>query len=411
MSKEPMTYRAGESRAAPADQRPLRVLMVVESCAGGTGRHVLDLAERLIAAGHDVHLLYSTGRIGRFFLQRLPRIAGLKRSVVPMRTGIHPSDFTAVRAIRRYLREHGPFDIVHGHSSKGGALARLAAIGTGVPAFYTLHGIIMIDPSLPRWKRRFYQAVEIALSVRTSRIIAVSPEEAEAAVRCGFGRSRVTLIPNGVGDAVLASRLEARRAMGVSDDALVIGSVGRLVEQKAPDLLIRAMASVSQALPLARLALVGDGPLETDLRHLAADLRVSNRIIWLGERDPGEVLGGFDLFAIASRKEGLPYAVLEAMSAGLPIVAASSAGVGILVEDGISGAVVPPNDPTALAEALIRLGSSPGALARCATASRRRAGHFTVDTMVDRTLAAYFSVLKSLDALPDPDAAELVTPA
>src|SRR4029078_3314435 len=86
---------------------------------------------------------------------------------------------------RRYLRDEGPFDVVHGHSSKGGAVARLTALGTGVPCFYTWHGSGADDPTMPRPKRLFYLAVEIGLSLWTRRIIAVSPEERRAAVRLG----------------------------------------------------------------------------------------------------------------------------------------------------------------------------------------------------------------------------------
>src|SRR5258706_3587682 len=90
-------------------EQPLRILLIVECAGGGTGRHVLDLAQSLIARGCDVHMLYSTGRIDSLFQQRLARIQNLNHTIVSMRTGPHPSDFSAVRAIRRYLRENGPF--------------------------------------------------------------------------------------------------------------------------------------------------------------------------------------------------------------------------------------------------------------------------------------------------------------
>lgn len=101
------------------------------------------------------------------------------------------------------------------------------------------------------------------------------------------------------------------------------------------------------------------------------------------------MLAAFDLFALASRKEGLPYVVLEAMAAGLPVVATASAGVEILIDPGITGAVVAPDDADAFAQALIRLVSNPPLLARWGQASRQRATLFSIDAMVDRTLAAY----------------------
>src|SRR5690348_12153620 len=103
-------------------EKPLRILMIVESAGGGTGRHVLDLSAGLISRGHEVHLLYSTGRIDRLFENRLAEIPALHRQPLFMHTAPHPADVMAVRAARNYLAAHGPFDAIHGHSSKGGAI-------------------------------------------------------------------------------------------------------------------------------------------------------------------------------------------------------------------------------------------------------------------------------------------------
>src|SRR6185503_294296 len=97
--------------------RPLRILMVVESSAGGTGRHVLDLCDGLIARGCEVHLIHSTRRIDQMFIERVASIKGLHCQGLPLRTAIHPADFAATLTIREYLKLLGPFDIIHGHSS------------------------------------------------------------------------------------------------------------------------------------------------------------------------------------------------------------------------------------------------------------------------------------------------------
>jgi glycosyltransferase involved in cell wall biosynthesis len=369
--------------------RRLRILMVVESAAGGTGRHVLDLSEGLMRRGCDVHLIYSTERVDVMFLARLAEIPHMSRLALPMRTNVHPSDWATVRRVRRYMRESGPFDVIHGHSSKGGAIARLAALGTRAAAFYTLHGLIMMDPGLPRTKWLAYLSIELALALRTSRVIAVSPEESRAAVRLGFGSSRVVLVPNGLGPMNLAPRDAARASLGLAADQLAVGFVGRLVEQKAPQVLIRAMAKACAVVPGACLVMVGSGPLGEELRSLARQLGISERILWLGERDARELLAAFDLFALSSRKEGLPYVVLEAMAAGLPVVATTSAGVEILVIRDENGITVPPDDPHAFGSALIALLGDPRRLSQYSAASRRRAALFTVDAMVERTLAAY----------------------
>lgn len=397
-----------QPRAAPpraAEPPGPRVLMVVESSSGGTGRHVLDLCEGLLARGSEVHLVYSTGRIDRFFRDRLAALPALRHAGLPMRREIHPADTSLVKAVRRYLRENGPFDAVHGHSSKGGAVARLAAVGTGVPAFYTLHGFIIMDPGLPLWKRAFYLGIEVLLSWGTAGIIAVSPEEQRAAVRLGLGRNRVTLVPNGIRPVPPVPRAEARRALGVSDDALVVGFVGRLVDQKAPDVLLKAFARAAGEVPSADwvLAMIGSGPLGEGLRLQAADLGVADRVLWPGELDARGVLPAFDVFALSSRKEGLPYVVLEAMSAGLPVVATASAGVEILVRPGVNGYVPATDDVAAFAGALADLARDPARRTSQGAASRRLAGRFTVEAMVEGTLAAYRAAGRPRTAQPISD--------
>ncbi len=367
----------------------LRILLVVESSGAGTGRHVLDLADGLKARNCEVHLIYSTGRIDARFKDRLAKLKDVESFAVPMRTGPHPSDFRVLKTVRRYIKQHGPFDIVHGHSSKGGAIARLAAIGTGAAAFYTLHGLIMMDPGLSRIKRWFYLAIELSLSLRTSRIVAVSPEEARAAVGIGLGKARVITIPNGVESADLTPRLAARRELGLTDDVTVIGFVGRIVDQKAPHVLVEAFAATVAVAPNVRLVMVGAGPLLEPMQELGKKLNVSDKILWLGERDAREVLASFDIFALSSRKEGLPYVVLEAMAAGLPIVATTSAGVEILIEPGVNGFSVPTDDIEAFTVALIKLASEPALMLRYGRASLQKASDFTIDAMVNRTLSAY----------------------
>ena len=135
--------------------------------------------------------------------------------------------------------------------------------------------------------------------------------------------------------------------------------------------------------------IVGAGPLEEALRASAERLGVTERILWLGERDAKEVLPAFDVLAVPSRKEGLPYVVLEALAAGRPIVATSAAGVECLVHHGQNGLVVPPDRPDLFARALTELSADPDRIARLARNASERAGEFTLDRMVERTLLEY----------------------
>jgi len=207
----------------PAGGHSPRVLMVVESCGGGTGRHVFDLVEGLLDREWNVHLIYSPRRADRSFLRRLQATRHLKYAGCPMHRGVHPSDLTALRFVRRYIRDYGPFDIIHGHSSKGGALARLTAIGTAARVVYTPNAFITMDPRLPWRKRMLYRAAEWMLSRLTDRIIAVSPAERRHGVAMGLGPSRVILIPNGIEPAALPTRVAVRRELGLAENELVVG--------------------------------------------------------------------------------------------------------------------------------------------------------------------------------------------
>ena len=221
-----------------------------------------------------------------------------------------------------------------------------------------------MDPGLAWRRRQLYHALEWTLSKLSDRIIAVSPEEQRFCVRSGLGRSRVVLIPNGIAPIAFPPRPLTRQGLGLAADCVVAGFVGRLVDQKAPDVLIKALAGVARTAPRCRLIIVGAGPLEGELRALADRQGVADRILWLGECDGKAILPAFDLLTLPSRKEGLPYVVLEALAAGLPILATASAGVEILVRHGHNGLIVPPDRPDLFAAALADLIADPDRRAR-----------------------------------------------
>jgi glycosyltransferase involved in cell wall biosynthesis len=154
-------------------------------------------------------------------------------------------------------------------------------------------------------------------------------------------------------------------------------------------MLLRAFARAVESCPRLRLAVVGAGPLMQPMCELAVELNIAHKVLWLGERDARTVINAFDVFAISSRKEGLPYVVLEAMAAGLPVVATEASGVEILVQPGVNGVVVPTDDTARFGDALSALAANPEWRASCGLASRRLVSRFSIDAMVEGTLAAY----------------------
>jgi glycosyltransferase involved in cell wall biosynthesis len=187
------------------------------------------------------------------------------------------------------------------------------------------------------------------------------------------------------------NRVEARRQLGATEDDLLIGIANRLAPVKGIEYAIRAMPAVVEALPNARLVIIGEGPAETDLRREAADSGVADRIDFAGfRREVPRLLAAFDLVVQPSLWEGLSISLLEAMAAGRPLVACDVQGNRDVIEHGVNGLMVPPRNPVALAEAMMRIltdASLAKRLGKNAESDCRR--RFSQQRMVEQTLAIY----------------------
>jgi glycosyltransferase involved in cell wall biosynthesis len=212
--------------------------------------------------------------------------------------------------------------------------------------------------------------------------------------------SRVFVIPNAVDTERFACRADKatlRRSMGIPVEAPVVGTVGRLNEIKRQDLLIRAFVEVRSRLPAAHLLLVGDGPLLAELHALAATLGVGDSVHFAGyQADPVPYLQAMDLFALTSRIEGTPLAVLEAWAAGLPVVAARVGGLVRLLEDERSGLLFDSGDQRALADAICALLLDPDRAEEMGEMGRGRAySQFSVTTMAKEYQRHYVELLEA----------------
>lgn len=307
---------------------------------------------------------------------------------IPMRREVGPWDALDALRMRRLIRSRGPFDVVHGHSSKAGALVRIARTPAAGRVVYTPHAPITMATNIGARKRWLFATVERRLAGRCDAVIAVSNYERRHMVELGVPERIVHVVPNGVW---LAEPIEAipRESFGVPDDAIVFGFVGRFSPQKDVANLVRAFAGPHAAEPHAWLLLVGGGPLEAEARTLAAEIGVADRIAWAGERDGPACMPAMDVFTLPSIYEGFPYVFPEALRAGLPIVTTLVGGAEDVVEEGVSGRIVPVRDPDALGEAMTALALDAELRARMATAAREIASRFDVEAMVESTLAVY----------------------
>jgi glycosyltransferase involved in cell wall biosynthesis len=278
------------------------------------------------------------------------------------------------------------FDVIETFTYDSNVLALPIAWLAGVPArIATHHGII---ENFPAWIERLHAwLVNAGIA---SVLVSVSGKALEQAIHAGIRPERNTVIPNGIPPMIIGSvdRSEVRREIGVENGEPVLLSVGRLVYQKGHEYLVHEMPRVLGRYPHAKAVICGEGALRPDLERQIGELGIESRVRLVGNRnDVGKFLASADVFVLPSRWEGLPVALLEAMGAGLPVVATRVEGVEEVVEDERQGLLVPPEDAEALAAALLQLMGDPLLRKQMGEAGRTRIQSFyTLDIMCDNYL-------------------------
>jgi len=324
------------------------------------------------------------------------RLHNIPVTVIPaLRRALNPwLDATALWQIVRLLR-NGHFDILHCHSSKAGILGRLAARITGVPiVLFTAHGWAFTE-GRSYWKRWLAAQLERIASRWTTKIVCVSHHDRELALRFNVAQPEcLVVIHNGIDPSPfsLANDSVIRREFGLSGD-LVITTIGRMAVPKDPLTLLRAYRILNPS--NAKVVIVGDGPLRAAVeRHIDRNM-LRGRVLLAGMRyNVPDLLAASDVFVLASRWEGLPLTIIEAMMAGLPVVATNVGGVTELVEHGVTGIIVPPGNAEALAMAIRQLLEDADLRRRMGQAGRQHAlEKFTVDRMVAEVKALYTTLL------------------
>lgn len=280
------------------------------------------------------------------------------------------------------------FDVIHAHSSKPGFLARMAAAGTDIPTIYC-PACFSFHDGVAKWKAVFFALIErIAAAWFTDRIIAVCNDEKLLARRYGVGNDALfTVVYNGVAPTDfkrVIDRNSVRGSLHIPEDVFLIGTVARLSKQKAPFDFVNAAAEVHKNLPEIHFVWIGDGELEAETRELIRLHDIENVFHLLGYRnDVPDLLNTMDCFVLASHWEGFSLSVLEAMAAGLPVIASRVSGVAEAVVDGETGLLVPIGDPMALAKAIERLASNSSDARRFGEAGRKRVEEkFSLNQMI-----------------------------
>ncbi len=362
--------------------------LITELDPGGAERVVYDLATGLDPARFEqvvISLRPATGDVAGWL-----RDAGVAVRSVEMRSML---DLGARRRLEGILRDEG-VEMLNTHLIHASLLGRRAAPRAGVRAVvYTVH---LAERAWRPWR---------SLADRlTAGLLDATVCVSESARRRFLRRARarpekVRVIYDGVDAERFCGPFDKtalRRSLGLSDEDLVIVSLGRLRRQKGHDIALRAMKTIGESEPRARLLIVGDGPEEKRLKKLHSRLGLGECAIFTGQRrDVPEVLAAADCLVAPSRYEGFGLAVAEAMAAGAPVVASRVDSIPEIIEDGVTGLLVPPGDAEALARAVVALLSDIG-LARSLGEKARGVvrDKFPLDGMLRAYEALYEEVLR-----------------
>jgi glycosyltransferase involved in cell wall biosynthesis len=348
----------------------------------GGQAQVLWLMRGLAARGHAGLLLAPDGP-----LAERAREAGLPVVRWRPRGELDP---LAVVAAARELSRFGA-DVAHAHSAHAHATGVPAARLARVPAVVVSRRVDFDVATHP------FSRLKYALPV--DRYLCISRGVMEVMRRAGVPERRLALVPSGVEPPRPArgrSRTaDLRRLIGAPPEAPVVGTVAALAPHKDHATLLEAVPALLARVPGARFAWVGEGECRGALERRVAALGLGEVVRLLGFRaDATALLEQFTVFALSSHLEGLCTSLIDAQALGVPIVATRAGGIPDVVEDGVSGRLVPPRDPPALAAALAEALLDPEARRAWAAAGRRSAERFTADRMVEGTLEAYADVLR-----------------
>lgn len=352
-----------------------------------TGRHyyggpqqVVYLVSALIERGHDCTLVCPPG-------------SGIdseaRARAIPVRNLFCAGDLDLPFAYRltQYINETQP-DLVHCHSRRGAdVLGGLAASFADVPAVVSRR----VDNTEMK--------LTAALRYRPfAKVIAISNAIANVLRDIGVDDDRLIVIRSSVDAKAFAAPVDRREfcaEFGVPSDAFILAAAGQLIERKGHRFLLEALQDFPHSHPPFRLIVFGEGPLESALKKQAGELGLADHVQFAGFRDDlDRYVGAFDLFVHPALAEGLGVATLKAQAAGVPVVGFDAGGLSEAVANGETGLLVPPEDVDALSEAIATMIDDDALRERCGARGRERMqSEFSIETMVDKHLQLYESIL------------------
>jgi glycosyltransferase involved in cell wall biosynthesis len=357
-----------------------RVLQVLGRSAGGVARHVAVISGQLhTPRSLEIDVAGPPG--GPIAIPR-------HRHEVLIPDGPLFGHRKAVGELTRVVRA-GRYDLVHAHGLRASIDCAFACRRAGIPLYMSMHNLIRADiaGSIKSRLYRWGESFAVRSSVRTFAPSAEIARHLRATVKVDPQRVEVLYLGVGEPAAPVRSRANVRSDWRVEPETPVVITVARLAPQKALHILLEGIA----LLPETHLVVVGDGPLEAELRDRATSLGVDTRVTWAGFRDDvQDQLRAADVFCITSLWEAVSLAVQEAVLLEIPVVASDVGGITELIEPGKGGLLVPKNDVGALVEALGQCLADPGAAKERAIAAKTvLRERFSTEKMLARLRAAY----------------------
>jgi glycosyltransferase involved in cell wall biosynthesis len=378
-----------QNREMQQEHKNIKILFVItRSLHGGAQSHLSSLI-RGLAKKYNVELFLATDAYG-FLTDSLSDLKVGIFTIPSLGNKISVAkDITSFKKLLSIINEVNP-DIIHAHSSKAGLLTRLAAKIANKPTVFTAHGW-GFKPNVPILRRYAVRISETFCSLLTDKIICVSEYDRKLAELYKVAKSsQLCTILNGVPDTTFMARPENSPVKAIV--------VARFAEPKQHEKLVAYFSKISS--DSAKLILVGDGPNLHNVIKLVKDYGLEDRVVFTGDRDDVEqLLADAQIFVLLSDYEGLPISIIEAMRAGLPVIASNVGGVPEEVADGVSGFLVENNQSSVLAKLNLAI-ESPLLRSQMGAAGRKiYLDKLHVDSMVDKTVRVYAEILTEVNGL------------
>ncbi|MBO0452043.1 glycosyltransferase [Candidatus Enterococcus murrayae] len=338
-----------------------KVLLISESMGGGLRKHIVQLINNLNREKYEIYFIHGTKTMDSVFVEEYDSLK-MKATIIPCETFTRSidlkNDLKTLNFISKIIEEINP-DIVHCHSSKAGAIGRIAARMKRVEKiFYTPHAYSFLSPEFSEKKRIMFIAIERFLSRHlTNMTFCVSKSEKEEAIKVGVDtESKIKVIYNGLPSISFSNRNRIRDELNLSSENFIIGNNARMTDQKNPELFFNIAKGLIEQNTNYHFVWAGSGPLLTKVKSFVEKNDLENNIHLLGDRQDSEIIvRDFDVFLITSNYEGFPYAPIEALRAGVPVVGTNVTGICEVINEKLNGYLFEKKKPQKAMEILERI--------------------------------------------------------